>query len=82
VSFVGSLHVFEMPLLGYGGYVPFGWSIYVLVGLGPILRVLVMRRRAAEVEYRGRDGLGKGWVPAFAGTTRGRGRGPSSPSVG
>jgi hypothetical protein len=24
------LHVFEMPLLGYGGYVPFAWELYAL----------------------------------------------------
>lgn len=27
------LQVFEMPLLGYGGYVPFAWSVYQLVWL-------------------------------------------------
>ena len=45
VPFVDFLHVFEMPLLGYGGYVPFAWSIYVLVGLGPILRAWAVQRR-------------------------------------
>ncbi|MDA1035408.1 MAG: hypothetical protein O3B65_00835 [Chloroflexi bacterium] len=49
VPFVDFLHIFEMPLLGYGGYVPFAWSIYVLVGLGPILRAWVMQRRQAGV---------------------------------
>jgi hypothetical protein len=24
------LHIFEMPLLGYGGYIPFGLELYVL----------------------------------------------------
>jgi len=28
--------VFEMPVLGYGGYVPFSWSIYQLLGLWPV----------------------------------------------
>ena len=27
------LHVFEMPLMGYGGYIPFGWSVYQLLRL-------------------------------------------------
>lgn len=27
------LHVFEMPLLGYGGYLPFGLELYALVNL-------------------------------------------------
>lgn len=33
--------LFEMPVLGYGGYVPFAWSIYQLLmlwPLGPLLR--------------------------------------------
>ena len=32
------LRVFEMPLLGYGGYVPFAWSVYQLLALGPLWR--------------------------------------------
>jgi hypothetical protein len=28
--------VFEMPVLGYGGYVPFAWSIYQLLRLLPV----------------------------------------------
>jgi hypothetical protein len=37
VPFVDFLRVFEMPLLGYLGYIPFSWAIYQLVqfaGLG------------------------------------------------
>ncbi len=30
VPWVGFLHVFEMPLLGYGGYLPFGLELYAL----------------------------------------------------
>ena len=43
VPFVGVLHVFEMPLLGYGGYVPFAWELFAMYELvaGAI------RRRAA-----------------------------------
>jgi len=33
VPFVHFLQVFEMPLLGYLGYVPFSWSVYQLVEL-------------------------------------------------
>lgn len=38
VPFVSALHVFEMPLLGYGGYVPFGWecaAVVALLGFAP-----------------------------------------------
>ena len=28
--------VFEMPILGYGGYVPFAWSVYQLLRLWPV----------------------------------------------
>ena len=30
VPFFGWLHVFEMPLLGYLGYIPFAWELYAL----------------------------------------------------
>ncbi|MFH1266245.1 MAG: hypothetical protein ABIK89_11005, partial [Planctomycetota bacterium] len=30
VPFVDFLHVFEMPLLGYGGYVVFAWELFAL----------------------------------------------------
>ncbi len=33
VPFVDVFHVFEMPLLGYGGYVPFAWELYALYNL-------------------------------------------------
>ena len=33
VPFVGSLKIFEMPLLGYGGYWPFAWELYALYHL-------------------------------------------------
>lgn len=46
VPFVGFLKVFEMPLLGYGGYVPFGWELYAIYQLvwG------VLRRPATELK--------------------------------
>lgn len=33
VPFVGFLHVFEMPLLGYGGYLPFSLELFALYHL-------------------------------------------------
>jgi hypothetical protein len=33
VPFVNVLHIFEMPLLGYGGYLPFGLELYALYNL-------------------------------------------------
>ena len=45
VPWVGRFHVFEMPLLGYGGYLPFGlelFAVYHLVaGMLPLPRVRV-----------------------------------------
>jgi hypothetical protein len=35
VPFVNRFHVFEMPLLGYGGYLPFGLECAVVVALLP-----------------------------------------------
>lgn len=33
VPFFGFLKIFEMPLLGYGGYLPFAWELYALYHL-------------------------------------------------
>lgn len=33
VPFVNFAHIFEMPLLGYGGYIPFAWELYALYQL-------------------------------------------------
>lgn len=33
IPYFDFFHIFEMPILGYGGYVPFGWSIYQLLSL-------------------------------------------------
>jgi hypothetical protein len=33
IPHVGWLHVFEMPILGYGGYLPFGLEVYVAYAL-------------------------------------------------
>ncbi len=40
VPYVDFLHVFEMPLLGYAGYIPFAWSVYQLLHLRPLERML------------------------------------------
>ncbi|MFB3091589.1 MAG: hypothetical protein ACE1ZD_00140, partial [Dehalococcoidia bacterium] len=46
-------HVFEMPLLGYGGYIPFGLEVFAMYHflsgfLGPRRSVLVMDQRSEE----------------------------------
>ena len=33
IPYLDFFHIFEMPILGYGGYVPFGWSMYQLLCL-------------------------------------------------
>jgi len=38
VPLLGFWKVFEMPILGYGGYVPFAWSVYQLTRIGPMER--------------------------------------------
>jgi hypothetical protein len=38
VPFVGFLHIFEMPLLGYLGYIPFSWELFALYHL--VVRLL------------------------------------------
>ena len=38
VAYLGYLHVFEMPILGYLGYVPFAWSVYQLLHVRPLSR--------------------------------------------
>ena len=40
IPYLDSLHIFEMPLAGYGGYIPFGWELFAitsLAGLGKLL---------------------------------------------
>ncbi len=40
VPYVNFLHVFEMPLLGYGGYLPFGLEVFTMVNfLLPLVRL-------------------------------------------
>lgn len=33
IPYLEVLHIFEMPLAGYGGYVPFGWELFALYQL-------------------------------------------------
>jgi hypothetical protein len=40
IPYAEALHVFEMPLLGYGGYIPFGIEVFVFYQL---LRVILPR---------------------------------------
>jgi hypothetical protein len=63
VPFVGVLHVFEMPLLGYLGYLVFAWELHALYHLitGPFGRgasVLVNKVLGGSVQDQARDGPG------------------------
>ena len=40
VTYLDYVHLFEMPLAGYLGYIPFAWSVYQLLHLRPIRRAL------------------------------------------
>jgi hypothetical protein len=40
VPFLDFTKIFEMPILGYGGYIPFAWSIFQLLRLWPPKRVV------------------------------------------
>jgi hypothetical protein len=33
IPYLDYFHVFEMPLAGYGGYIPFGWELYAIYQL-------------------------------------------------
>jgi hypothetical protein len=61
VPFVSFLHVFEMPLLGYGGYLPFALELYALYHLvmgllaethSPI-RIIGRRPMAGQIPHSG-----------------------------
>ncbi len=36
IPYLDVLHIFEMPLAGYGGYIPFGWELFALYALIPL----------------------------------------------
>lgn len=42
IPYLDFLHIFEMPLAGYGGYIPFGWELYA---------VYQLTRRAAVTQH-------------------------------
>ncbi|MGI8406757.1 MAG: hypothetical protein ACR2OE_18675, partial [Thermomicrobiales bacterium] len=48
VRYVGRPKLFEMPLLGYGGYFPFALEIYACYHL---LHTLVFRRRDTYLRF-------------------------------
>ena len=40
IPYLDYLYLFEMPLLGYLGYIPFAWSVYQLLHVTPLRRYL------------------------------------------
>ncbi len=49
IPVVGFLKVFEMPILGYAGYIPFSWELFALYSL-----VLGLLGRTSSVDFAGR----------------------------
>ena len=64
MPFAGVLHVFEMPLLGYLGYLVFAWELHALYHLvvGPF-------GRGASVLRIGPDASGQHGCPDRGGDT-------------
>ena len=52
LPYLDFIDVFEMPLLGYGGYVPFAWSVYQLLNLRPVALALDRAVQAAVAPHR------------------------------
>ena len=48
IPVVGFLKVFEMPILGYAGYIPFSWELFALYSL-----VLGLLGRTSSVDFAG-----------------------------
>jgi hypothetical protein len=46
IPFVGFLKIFEMPLLGYGGYIPFSWELFAFYHL-----IVGLWGRRSSVDY-------------------------------
>ena len=40
IPYLNYLRAFEMPVLGYAGYIPFAWSVYQLLQVRPIRRYI------------------------------------------
>lgn len=55
IPFVDFAKVFEMPLLGYGGYIPFAWELYAIYHLFGGLRSMP-RLIGAGSDFRGGQG--------------------------
>jgi hypothetical protein len=51
VPFVSQFHLFEMPVLGYAGYVPFGLELYAMANfvLPPLARVLGITHQEVQL---------------------------------
>jgi hypothetical protein len=54
VPYVGFVKIFEMPLLGYIGYIPFGWELYALYHfvVGALKRRSVLEEGAESWQIR------------------------------
>jgi hypothetical protein len=48
IPLLGFAKVFEMPLLGYGGYIPFAWSIIQFVRLADLIAARIKGRNRRE----------------------------------
>ena len=48
VPYVGFLKIFEMPILGYGGYLPFALEVYAVYHL---LHTIIFRRRDTYLQF-------------------------------
>ena len=47
IPYLDFLNVFEMPVLGYLGYIPFAWSVYQLISLPTLSRYVAPQDQAA-----------------------------------
>lgn len=52
IAYLDVLHVFEMPLAGYLGYVPFVWSVYQLVRVRPLADVVSRLEHGGNIQAR------------------------------
>ena len=48
LPYLDFLHIFEMPVLGYLGYIPFAWSVYQLINLPMLSRYLPSQIQEAQ----------------------------------
>ena len=48
VPYLDFIHIFEMPLLGYLGYIPFAWSVYQLIHLPALLGYITPQDRSVS----------------------------------